>query len=523
MSPTRSTPVALPSHGHLVAIDLGSNSFHSIIARLNRGAVQVLSTHKERVRLAAGLDDQHQLGEEAMARALATLKRMAERMQGLEGARVRIVATHSLRQARNRQRFLRAAEAILGYPVEIISGHEEARLIYQGVAHTEQLSGRTLVVDIGGGSTELALGEGFELQQLSSHIMGCVSFSERYFGRRIDEAAFQQARLAALQALEPVVSPFRRHGWHSVRATSGTAAALRDAVIALGHHDGLLTAARLTELRQQLIGAGHWQQIALVGISDSRKPVIAGGLAILMAVQEALGIDGFSIASAGLREGVLYEMDAAMRHHDIRQRTRASLMARYNVDRDHASEVVQVALTLWDQSAERWQLPAESRTLLEHAAWLHEVGLDINSKGVQRHSAYILANCDLPGFNQSEQQLLATLVRWHRKRFKRDEFSDQPGLSARTQRRLCRLLRLAVVLNLARQPGYVPRFEVKVQGRQMVLKLPSAWLANRELVNADLAREAAWLADAGLELRWQPLASDNPELDGDHYGCASDD
>lgn len=521
MSPTRSTPVALPSHGHLVAIDLGSNSFHSIIARLNRGAVQVLSTHKERVRLAAGLDDQHQLGDEAIERALATLKRMAERLQGLDGARVRIVATHSLRQARNRQRFLRAAEAILGYPVEIISGHEEARLIYQGVAHTEQLSGRTLVVDIGGGSTELALGEGFELHQLSSHIMGCVSFSERYFGRRIDEAAFQQARLAALQALEPVVSPFRRHGWHSVRATSGTAAALRDAVVALGHSDGLLTAARLAEVRQLLIGAGHWQQIGLVGISDSRKPVIAGGLAILMAVQEALGIDGFNYAVAGLREGVLYEMDAAMRHHDIRQRTRASLMARYNVDRDHASEVVQVALTLWDQSAERWQLPPESRTLLEHAAWLHEVGLDINSKGVQRHSAYILANCDLPGFNQSEQQLLATLVRWHRKRFKREEFSDQPGLSARVQRRLCRLLRLAVVLNLARQPGYVPRFEVTVQGRQMVLKLPSAWLTNRELVSADLAREAALLADAGLELRWQALASGNPELD-DHDSGSDD-
>lgn len=507
-SQIKSNPVAtLPSHGHLVAIDLGSNSFHTVIARLNRGALQILATHKERVRLAAGLDDNHQLDDEAIDRALASLRRISERVQGLEGAQLRVVATHSLRQARNRQQFIKAAEGILGHPIEIISGHEEARLIYQGVAHTEQPKGRTLVVDIGGGSTELALGDGFNLKQLSSHVMGCVSFSERYFGSAISDQGFTQARLAALQALEPVVSPFRRLGWQSVRVTSGTAAALRDAIIGLGHSDGLLTAARLGELRDALVAAGSWQAVTLAGISDSRKPVIAGGLAIMLAVHEALGIDGSEYAEAGLREGVLYEMDQAMRHDDIRQRTRASLMARYNVDRDHAGEVVRVALMLWDQTCADWDLPAASKPLLEHAAWLHEVGLDINSKGVQRHSAYILGNCDLPGFNQAEQAVLSTLVRWHRKRYRRDAMVEQPGFPVRVQRRLVRLLRLSVALNLARQPAYVPRFEAKASGRRITLSLPSAWLSNRELVTADLEREARYLADQDDLLRWQPLAS----------------
>lgn len=486
----------------LAALDLGSNSFHMVIARINQGSLQILARHKERVRLASGLDEDGWLEQQAFDRGIESLRHFAERLDGFARRQVRVVATHTLRNAHNRNAFIEAARDVLAHPIELISGHEEARLIYQAIAYSEALIGKTLVIDIGGGSTELALGEGYALHRVTSRRMGCVSYSQHYFADGNSADAFSKARIAAHQSLENIVMVFRSIGWEQIFVTSGTAEALMQGVQALGHSDGVLTLKRLQELEQAFCAGGQSRARITEAVSEHRIPVLPGGLAIMQAIFEALDLTEAHFSNAALREGVLYEMDDSIGHEDVRLRTRDSLLARYHVDQGHAGEVVTTARRLWEQTATAWKLPPETQALLEHAAWLHEVGIDINSSAMHKHGAYVLANCDLPGFNKDEQALLSVMVRFQRKRIKPSRFADLIHYSNKLQLRLITLLRLAVALNLGRQPNFVPAFTATASGKQLTLAFADDWLSSQVLVQADLQHEAEWLAPHKIYLTY---------------------
>lgn len=480
----------------LAALDLGSNSFHMVIARIVEGNLQILSRHKEKVRQAAGLNAKGNLDDAAIQRGLDSLARFNERLQPFDQAQVRIVGTHTLRRARNARDFLKQAEEVLAHPVEVISGHEEARLIFQAVAHSESTQENTLVIDIGGGSTELIIGRQFEVQQLTSRSMGCVSFTRQFFANGITKAAFKKAVIAAQQELEPVVKQFKRTGWQTTLATSGTAKALATCASELGY--SAISSESLAALQKFLIQ--EQGEFAIKGINEDRIQVLAGGLAVLQGIVKSFEIDAIHYSTAALREGVLYEMHGGLEHESVRQRTVESLQARYAVDTRQAEQVAAAAQWLWQQLQKEWALPKSSRHLLTQAAYLHEIGLNINSTGYHKHSAYILGHTDLPGFNQDEQQVLANLVRFHRKRLQLDLLLPVENLmKEKVLIRLIRILRIAVLLNIGRH-GYQQPLKASADGKSMTLSFEEEKLAEQQLLVADLEREQSLLEAVGLKL-----------------------
>ncbi len=436
----------------LAAIDLGSNSFHMVVARINNQSLQIVDKIKQRVQLAQGLDEYDRLSEQAICRGLEALALFAQRLIGMDKSHIRIIATYTLRKATNAQDFIERAQSLLGVPIEVVSGKEEARLIYLGVAHTQHNEGQRLVIDIGGGSTELIIGDKFEPSLTSSRTMGCVSFTQCYFPQgKLTENAFEQATLAAEKELESIASLYKKRGWKSCLGASGTVKTVTEVLANQGNTDRQITLKRLKNLKQQLISFEHSEHIQLTGLTNDRKPVFAAGLAILIALFHALEIEKMDFSDGALREGVLYEMHARMRHHDIRERTAASLAKRYQLDLKQAEQVNTTALYLYDQVASEWKIDApELRDLLSWGATLHEVGLQINYSAIHRHSAYILQHSDLPGFNQVQQKLLASLVRFHRKSLKLSELDTQQPVKLNKLYRLIRILRLAVLLNKKR-------------------------------------------------------------------------
>lgn len=480
----------------VAALDIGSNSFHLVVARIVAGSVQILHRVKQKVRLAEGLDDDNILSQDAIARGLQMLQIVAESLQGFEPDSVRIVATHTLRRARNAADFINAAKLILPYPIEIISGTEEARLIYSGVAHTSHVDGQQLVIDIGGGSTEFVIGEGFTPLLCRSLQMGCVSYTKRFFANgEIKAKAFERAITAAEQELEPIEDKYRRLGWVKCIGTSGTMRSLfvLSQQEKTNGHDVPVTLKSLKHLMKQFIDAGHVDKLEHPGLSDDRRAVIAGGLAILIGIFKSLKIDALEFSAAALREGVLYQMEDELHHADIRGRTASSLATRYDVDTAQATLVLNTTLGLIDQVAKEWKLKHKDfRSMLGWAALLHEVGLQINSRGVQRHSAYILANVDMPGFTQEQQDLLATLVRFHRKKIR---VADIPAFFQYDNvaiHKLIALLRLGVLLNIKRQEGFVPELDIQAEKNELTLTFPPEWLEQRPIISADLEQEKVY-------------------------------
>ncbi|WP_159564459.1 exopolyphosphatase [Budvicia diplopodorum] len=477
----------------IAAIDLGSNSFHMVIARVVNGALQILGRVKQRVHLADGLDKDNYLSEEAIERGLACLSLFSERLRGFSPDSVRIVGTHTLRLAVNGQDFLKRAKHILPYPIEIISGQEEARLIYMGVAHTQPEKDRKLVIDIGGGSTELVIGEGFTPILAESRRMGCVSFSKQFFpGEEIDKQRFQRAQIAAEQKLENLSWQYRTQGWRFALGASGTIKAVHNVLVEMGEKDGIITPERLALIVERVLQFKSFNSIELPGLSSDRQSVFVSGLAILCGVFNALSIKELRLSHGALREGVLYEMESRFRHQDIRSRTALSLAEHYNIDREQAGRVLETTLSLYSQWIVHNQDLAnvQLEALLGWAAMLHEVGLSINYSSMQRHSAYILQNTNLPGFNQEHQLLVATLVRFHRKGIKLDEL---PGFNLVKKRQvipLIQLLRLAVLLNNQRQATTAPDYLcLTTDGYHLTLCFPYGYLEKNALVLADLERE----------------------------------
>lgn len=478
------------NQAYMAAVDLGSNSFHMVIARVVDGDIQLLHREKQKVQLAEGLNEQLVLSEEAIERGLTVLAQFADTLTPFAPQSVRVIATYTLRRARNSATFLRRAKAVFPFPIEVISGQEEARFIYQGVAHFEHFSGRRLVLDIGGGSTEFAIGEGLQPLRLSSRNMGCVSYALQHFPQgRISEKRFNRAILQAEQELEPIVSSFKAAGWQQAVGTSGTVKTIRDIITSMGLSNNALELEHLLALKQHLIEQENSYQLDLPGLTDDRKLLICSGLAILIAAFQLLQIDQLIYIDAALREGVLYEMSDRLQHLDIREHSVASMQRRYDVDMAQAARVSDTALMLFSQVRSKWHLTDEDAMLLGWAATLYEVGLHINSSGVQKHSAYILQSANLPGFNQEQQQLIATLVRFHRRKIRLEEMPAFSLYQLSQVVHLLVLLRLAVLLNQKRRDDFLPQFSVIADMQALQLDLSTDWLSKQSLLAADLLQE----------------------------------
>ncbi|MGD9601613.1 MAG: exopolyphosphatase [Gammaproteobacteria bacterium] len=497
----------MPQTPSIAAIDFGSNSFHLVVAEPHYGHFQVLDRLREVIRLASGLDQDGCLTEAAMERALACIARFGERVRHLPHGAVRAVGTNALRRARNSQAFLRRAETVLGHPIDVVSGIEEARLIYLGVSHgLAEDSGLRLVMDIGGGSTELIIGQRYEPISMESLHMGCVSMTERYFGDgRIDARRLRAAEIAARQELEPIEEAFRAQGWHTAIGASGSLLAIADALAAHGwSSDGGITRTGLQKLRAALVDVGRVDALERFGVREDRCPVFAGGCAIALGAFEELGIEHMQVSNSALREGVLYDLMGRIQHEDVREHTVGTLMQRFHVERPHVARVAATARGLLAQVAVAWNIDgAECGRLLQWAASLHEIGMTVSHSQYHKHGAYLLQHLDMPGFSRGEQRQLAFLVRGHRRKFPLAELGVLPEPDQQACRWLCVLLRLAVVLHRARRATPLPAHTLEVDGATLRLTLAKGWLDEHALVAADLEQEASYLKAVGLRFKYR--------------------
>ena len=485
----------------VAALDMGSNSFHLVVARIVAGSVQIVHRVKQKVRLAEGLHD-GMLDDAAIERGVNTLGVIAESLKGFEPDSVKIVATHTLRKAKNAHAFIVAARKVFPYPIEIISGIEEARLIYNGVAHNWHTEGQRLIVDIGGGSTEFIIGEGFDAKLCRSLQMGCVSYTTRFFPNgELKAKAFDKAITAAQQALELIDSRYRKFGWDTCIGTSGTIKTIIAMCQGSADTTSTITLKQLKQLKQSCIDAKHIDNLNIEPLSEDRRGVFAAGLAILIGVFKSLQIEAMVFSPSALREGVLYQMSEALEHDDVRSRTAQSIATRYDVDTVQAGLVHGVVMELYDACATRWKIKTEVwRSMLSWAALLHEVGLQINSRGLQRHGGYILQNVDMPGFNQEEQLLLATLVRFQRKKIRPQELPEFDLFDHKKVVRLIILMRLAVLLNIKRQEDVLPTINVSCDESNITLDFPADWLAGKPIFSADLEQESHYIQALGYTL-----------------------
>ncbi|MGD8310595.1 MAG: exopolyphosphatase [Chromatiales bacterium] len=504
--PDEQTPAHPPSQGApdtVAAIDLGSNSFHMIVGRVTNGDLQVVDRLREMVRLGAGLDERKMLRPEAADLALACLERFGQRLRAMPPGSVRAVGTNTLRQMRDSVAFLEAAQAALGHPIEVIAGREEARLVYLGVAHGLAAGDeRRLVVDIGGGSTEVIVGDGFTARERESLYMGCVSMSRAYFGDgRITAAAMNAAETAGALELRPVKAEFRDAGWQLAVGSSGTIKAIEAACLAAGWAQQGISYEALRKLRKALIDAGSVDKLELGGVAEERRPVFPGGVAVLLAVFKALNIDHMMVSDQALREGLLYEMLGRIRHEDVRERTVRALRKRYKADKRQARRVETTARALLSQTARDWGLAGgDYADMLGWAARLHEIGLAVSHSQFHKHGAYLIANSDLSGFSRQEQGVLAALVRGHRRKFPVTAFDQLPQPTRGHAKRLCILLRLAILLHRARSPMTKPNPLLKVEGNRLVLRFPDDWLDRHPLTRAELELENSRITNAGIQL-----------------------
>ncbi|MBM7035651.1 exopolyphosphatase [Vibrio ulleungensis] len=474
----------------IAALDLGSNSFHLVVAKVVGNDIQIVSRHKQRVRLAQGLDEQNNLSNQAIERGLDCLAAFAERLSGFDVDDVRIAATHTLRVANNAHIFLQRAAQILPFPIEIIPGTEEARLIYLGVSHTQVEADKKLVIDIGGGSTELVIGEELEPIKLTSTLMGCVSFTERFFSKgKLSANRFKKAQVAAQQQLEHVKESYLKTGWTTSIGSSGTVKAIREVVIGQGHDDGVITPKRLKTLIESLCEFEHIDDIKLSKLPSERLPVFAAGVAILYAIMKVLQISELHYSSGALREGILYEMDSRFDRTDIRMRTAETLAQKYAVELSHAENVKATLDHLLCQYLDQTKLKKkrELSQLLGWAALLHEVGLSIHFQGHHKHSAYLLQHSYMPGFNREHQLLLATLSRFQRKTIKLTELRDFYLFRKKDVLDLIKLFRLSIVLNSQRDndPVYA---QLDVSDESWVVSLEDE-LFNHPVLSADFDNE----------------------------------
>ncbi|MDX2369420.1 MAG: exopolyphosphatase [Colwellia sp.] len=481
---------------HIAAIDIGSNSFHMVVANIVDEDLQIVSRHKQRVRLGSGLNNKRVLDEDSILRGLECLAMFAERIQGFEIGDVRIAATHTLRYAKNAKLFMRRARDVLPFPIEIISGVEEARLIYLGVAHTQPESKNKLVIDIGGGSTEIIIGHEFEPQLLNSTLMGCVSFTNQFFSDgKLSKNNFIKANIASQQQFESLVKSYKKHGWETTLGSSGTIKAIREVLIGIGYVDGIITGKRIGKLIEILCEFDSVNEIKLSGLTDDRKPVFAAGVAILNAIITDFGIKELHFSDGALREGLLYEMEERFQRSDIRMRTTENLARKHSVDLNHAEKIRLQATSFLKQLSSVLDIKknGELASLLGWGALLHEVGLSISYPGFHRHSAYILRHTNMPGFNQEQQMVLSVLARFHRKSLKIGELDEFTLFKKKHILQLIRVLRLSILLNGQRSDDELPVLNLDIdidnEHHWTISSNDNCWLECNTLLHADLVME----------------------------------
>ena len=487
----------------LAAIDMGSNSFHLAIARVDHGEVKKVASMSEKVQLAAGLDENKNLTEAAQQRGLACLSRFVGRLGSVQPNRLRIVATNALRQAKNGHEFIQKAAEILPKHIEIIAGREEARLIYLGVSHTMVNSGRRLVIDIGGGSTELIIGEEFEPIHTESLQMGCVAFTKAFFvDGEINQKSFDKAVVAARKELSGIANTYKEAGWDTVVGSSGTIKACRQITVNMGwsNEKEELTRDGLDKLKEKLLKYKHVAEMEFDGLKEDRRAVLPAGIAILYAIFDVLELDKLVYSDGALREGVMYDLLGRFQHEDIRDRSVQALMGRYNADPKQAERVVNMAQHLFDGVAESLKLTTEDSDLLRRAAYLHEIGLAISHAGYHRHGAYLLQHSDIAGFSQIDQNHLSHLVAHHRRKLRSDARVDVMKVGGNKLVYLCLLLRLAVLLNHSRSDQMLPAIELTVGNAQQWQLSVSGNAAQWPLLVADLHDEQAQFKHWDVEL-----------------------
>jgi len=485
------------------AIDLGSNSFHLVVARQEQHALTVIDRERDMVRLSAGLDKQNLLTRLASERALACLARFGERLRGLKPDNVRVVGTNALRKAKNSRQFIARAEKALGFSIEIISGVEEARLVYLGALQTLQGDrGRRMVIDIGGGSTEIIVGDKSEAIFLESFYMGCVSSSERFFKHGVyNKKRMRRAILKAQLELEPQIETLKSLRAQDVIGTSGTARAINNVLRENNWSETGITRAGLDRLVEEIVKAGKVKKLKISGLSEERRPVFAGGVAVMTAIFNALDLDFMRISEGSLREGVLQDLVGRESSSDRRAITVLELMKRHHIDLEQGQRVRETTLALFNQIKQQDLLKRERR-LLGWAAQLYEIGLMIAHSQYHLHGGYVLQNMDLPGFSRQEQGALSIMVRLHRRKYRPELIEDSVYVRSDALSIMTRLLRIAVLLNRGRQPVDMPALQLSLESpRIMVLGIPSEWLKNHPLTAADLDQEVDLLQAVDHDLR----------------------
>ncbi|MBL8490954.1 MAG: exopolyphosphatase [Rhodocyclaceae bacterium] len=490
----------------IAAVDLGSNSFRLQVGRIVGNQIYPLDGLKEAVRLAAGLTADKRLDGPSQLRGLEALARFGERLRGFHPGAVRAVATNTLRVAKNGPQFLVEAEAALGFPIEVIAGREEARLIYLGVAHTlPNPRMQQLVVDIGGGSTEFIIGRNIRPLRLESLYMGCVSYTLRFFpGGRVDKRAMKEAELAARAELQTIVQGFRETGWEEAVGSSGTAKAIVDLLEMNGLSEGGITREGLDKLRQLLVRSGDVNRLVLEGLRPDRIPVLPGGLAIMSAVFKEFGLERMTFSEGALRLGVLYDLLGRYHHDDLREATVGITMERYEVDRQQAARVTQTALDLFLQLApEANDIEHPDRQCLVWSGRLHEIGISIAHSSYHKHSAYILANADMPGFSKRDQGRMARIVLAHRGKLER----VSPMTREARDWLLIFCLRLAALVHRARDDGPRPAIQVDVGEKGFQITVDQEWLSAAPLSAAALEEESKQWEALGTGFRVRRLKS----------------
>jgi len=490
----------------LAAVDLGSNSFHMIIARLSDdGSLQIIDKMKEMVRLGAGLDDKNNLSQSAQQRALDCLNRFGQRLKEFKTENVQIVGTNTLRKAKNSAEFLKQAQQCLGHSIDIISGIEEARLVYLGVSHTIATNDnkKRFVIDIGGGSTETIIGEKFTPLLMESLFMGCVSMTKNFFSDgNITKKQLNKADIYARRELERISRPYLKLGWKKVIGTSGSIRSIANVIREEELADqSKITLDALKQLRKRLIDSEHIDNIKLKGLSEERRPVFIGGFVVLNAIVTALDIKEIEISDGALREGLLYDLLGRIKHEDVREITVQRMIERYSIQIDHANNIAQTASYIYKNIAKSWKISKDKyKNILRWAALLHELGLTIAHAGYHKHGAYLARNSDMPGFSFQDQQFLATLIQTHRQKYNLQEFESLPEKHIDAAKKLAIILRLATILHRSRSDIPVPEINFKADKQSLKVIFPDGWLATHTLTHADLENEQDIVAKVDFNL-----------------------
>lgn len=486
------------------AVDLGSNSFHMIVAKDDNNQIQVIDRIKDTVRLAGGLDENNNLSDDTMENALKALERFGQRINEIPHENVHAVGTNTLRQASNRNVFLNKARLALGHPIEVISGIEEARLIFLGVAHSVYHDNKKcLVVDIGGGSTEIIIGKGFEPMLAESLYMGSVSVSKRYFNDgEITAKRMRKAILYCRQELETIGTKYKNMGWEVALGSSGTILRINEIAKENSWCDVGITKEALEKLTDDMINIGHIKRLKYKSLPNNQKSVFPGGVAVLIAVFNALNLESMSISDGALREGLLHDLIGRVQNKDVRVATVNNFMSRYSVDTDHVKLIEVTARNCFDQVYSDWQLDKKQDfRLIKWAIRLHQIGIAIAHSQYHKHGAYLINHSDMPGFSRQTQAELAILVRSHRRKFPLEEIQSMPEDNIYRIIRLCIIVRFSILLHRSKSSDVLPEFKLKAGNDYLEIIFPENWLSDHPLTEIDIETEAAYVSTTGFKLK----------------------